>query len=317
MRLYIMVLCLNIPTVAGSWGFQAHRTINRMAVFTLPPEMMGFYKNNIQFLTENAVKPDMRRYVVKEEAARHYIDIDVYGDSAIYRMPRGWALAVDVYSEDTLKAYGIVPYHIDRVAHWLIHAFEEKNGEQILRLSTDLGHYIADANVPLHTTENYNGQFTGQRGIHGLWESRLPELFSSEYDLFTGKARYIENLQEYAWEAVVQAHEALDSVLLFEKRLSSATAESKKFGYEDRGSVSVRTHTYAYANAYHRMLNGMVERQMKKSIKMLGDFWFSCWVKAGQPDLNVPKMDALKRDSVEMDFAGKKFRNHKASVNEK
>ena len=43
-----------------------------------------------------------------------------------------------------------------------------------------------------HTTENYNGQFTNQKGIHGFWESRIPELFYDEYDFITGKAKYID-----------------------------------------------------------------------------------------------------------------------------
>lgn len=91
-----------------------------------------------------------------------YIDIDVYGDSAHYTMPRFWQEAVAQYSEDALRAYGIVPWHVYRMKHWLTEAFQEKNVEEILRISSDLGHYIADAHVPLHTTINYNGQLTGQ-----------------------------------------------------------------------------------------------------------------------------------------------------------
>src|SRR5690606_32801322 len=106
--------------------------------------------------------------------------------------------------------------------------FKTKDARAILKLAADLGHYIADANVPLHTTENYNGQLTGQHGIHGLWESRLPELFTDEYDFFVGKASYVDNIQLQAWEAVIQAHEALDSVLLFENKLSLKFPEEKK-----------------------------------------------------------------------------------------
>ena len=91
------------------------------------------------------------------------------GDSAVFKMPRYWIHAVEKYSEDTLQAYGIVPFHINRVSYWLIDAFKQHDVDRIIELSTDLGHYIADANVPLHTTENYNGQLTGQYGIHGFW----------------------------------------------------------------------------------------------------------------------------------------------------
>jgi hypothetical protein len=277
---------------------------------------MIFYKPHIQYITEKAVNPDMRRYAVKEEAARHYIDIDVYGDSAVYQMPRYWNEAVAKYSEDTLLAYGIVPYHVYRVSLWLTKAFENKNAEQILRLSSDIGHYIADANVPLHTTKNYNGQFSNQYGIHGFWESRLPELFADNYDLFSGKATYVEDLQLYAWDAVVKAHEALDSVFTFERELTKKYPDSKKFGYEERGNATIRTYSYDFSKDYHRKLNGMVERRMRASIKMVGDFWFSCWVKAGQPDLSDLVVDAerLVPDSTLAPLPNVRLRNHEAVI---
>ena len=276
--------------------------------------MIIFYKQNIQYITEKAVNPDMRRYAVKAEAARHYIDVDVYGDSAVYKMPRYWDEAVEKYSEDTLRAYGIVPYHINRMAYWLITAFQNKDADQILRLSSDLGHYIADANVPLHTTENYNGQLSGQYGIHGFWESRLPELFAENYDLLSGKAEYVENIQLYTWDAVVKAHEALDSVLLFEKQLTKRYPESKKYGYEERGQSTIRTYSYDFSSDYHRRLNGMVERRMRSSIKMVGDIWFSCWVKAGQPDLSDLLTDEILPDSIFVENPDAKLRNHEAGI---
>ncbi|WP_425390241.1 zinc dependent phospholipase C family protein [Ekhidna sp.] len=314
MRLLLLLIALVFPCFSQSWGFFAHRKINRLAVFTLPPEMIVFYKQNIQYITDKAVNPDMRRYAVKNEAPKHYIDIDIYGDSAVYKMPRYWDDAVEKYTEDTLQAYGIVPYHVNRMSYWLIKAFQDKNADQILRLSSDMGHYIADANVPLHTTENYNGQFTGQYGIHGFWESRLPELFAENYDLLTGKAEYVENLQLYVWDAVVKAHEALDSVLLFEKQLTIKYPESKKYGYEERGNSTIRTYSYDFSRDYHRRLNGMVERRMRSSIKMVGDFWFSCWVKAGQPDLSGLLTDVEFQDSTFVVDPKLQLRNHEAGI---
>jgi len=292
---------------AQIWGFFAHQRINRLAVFTLPVEMMGFYKHNIQFLTENAVNPDRRRYAVEGEAPRHYIDVDVYGDSAVYKMPRNWFDAVEKYSEDTLKKYGVVPWHINLMKVRLTDAMRISDASNILRLSADLGHYIADANVPLHTTENYNGQLTDQYGIHGFWESRLPELFSDNYDFFVGKAEYIENPQQHAWKAVVQAHEALDSVLHFEKKLSQKISDDKKYAFETRGQSTVKVYSREYSDNYHKMLNGMVERQMLRSIKMVGDFWYTCWIDAGQPEL-----DGL----IDFEFSEEELRKRKEELKE-
>ncbi|MFY0651868.1 MAG: S1/P1 Nuclease [Cyclobacteriaceae bacterium] len=280
-----LLIFLILPGSSFSWGFFAHKRINKLAVFTLPSEMIPFYKRHIHFLEENAVNPDMRRYSVEGEAARHYIDLDVYGDSALHTMPRYWNDAVEKYTEDTLQAYGIVPWHIMSMKNFLTSAFKKRDIEGILRLSADIGHYIADANVPLHTTENYNGQMTGQHGIHGFWESRLPELFSDDYDFYVGKAEYIEEPQLKAWSAVTNAHLAVDSVLHFEKQLSEKFPGDKKYSYEERGNSTVKVYSKKYSSTYHKQLRDQVERRMVASIEMIGDFWYTCWVDAGQPDM--------------------------------
>ncbi|SFC74688.1 hypothetical protein SAMN05421780_10961 [Flexibacter flexilis DSM 6793] len=284
--LLVIGFCLLQMQRAQAWGFFAHQRINRLAVFTLPPEMMGFYKHHIVYLTENAVNPDARRYAVKDEAPRHYIDLDEYGDSAVYKLPRRWEDAVKKYTEDTLMAYGIVPWQINRMKFQLTRAFKDRNAREILRLSADLGHYIGDGNVPLHTTSNYNGQMTNQKGIHGFWESRLPELFSDNYDFFVGRAEYVERPQQRAWQAVTEANTALDSVFTFERKLNAEYSPDKKYSYEQRGNVNTLVYSKAYSGDFHRMLGGQVERRMRAAIRMVGDFWYTCWVDAGQPDLN-------------------------------
>ncbi len=272
--------------LCGGWGFFGHQKINRLAVFTLPVEMITFYKHHIRYVSEAAVNPDRRRYAVEGEAARHYIDLDMYGDSAAYKLPRYWNEAVKKFGEDSLQARGIVPWHIYRMYFQLRDAFMLKDPSSILKQSAEIGHYIADANVPLHTTRNYDGQLTNQVGIHAFWESRLPELFFNEYDFYVGKATYIRNVQLTAWQAVAQANAALDSVLQFEKQLA-LQAGHQKFNFETKGRQTVRVFAESYSRKYHAMLNGMVERQMRRCIKMIGDVWYTAWVDAGQPDLKA------------------------------
>lgn len=286
-----------------TWGFFAHQRINRLAVFTLPPKMLGFYKKNIAYVTEAAVNPDKRRYAIEGEAQRHYIDLDHYGDSALNRLPRYWESAVDRFTEDTLQAYGILPWHIYRTYYQLKDAFLLRDPEKILRISADIGHYIADAHVPLHTTQNYDGQLSGQTGIHAFWESRLPELFAGGYNFFVGKASYLDNPQLAAWKAVASAHHALDSVLGNEKALSLRA--KGKYSFETKGRQTQRVYSREYAEAYHDLLAGMVERQMRRAIRLTGDFWFTAWVDAGQPDLNsligyVPTAEELRKRREEL-----------------
>ena len=297
-----VILCTALVT-SSAWGFFGHQKINRLAVFTLPPEMIGFYKKNMEYLSETATNPDRRRYAVPEEAPRHYIDMEEYGDSAWVKLPKYWNQAVEKFGEDTLKAHGIVPWHIARMFNQLKESFLLNDPERILRCSAELGHYVGDAHVPLHTTRNYNGQLTGQKGIHAFWESRLPELFFDKYDFFVGKASYVSDPHQAAWEAVRTSHALVDSVLNVEKILS--TGSSIKFNYETKGKQTVKVYSVAFSRSYHEKLGGMVERRFRASIKMTGDLWYTAWVDAGQPDLRrlihyKPTEDELKNREEEM-----------------
>ena len=260
--------------------------------------MFGFYKNHLDFISAHAVDPDKRRYSNKEEAPRHYIDIDHYGAHPFDSVPKNWKDAVAKYSEDTLKAYGIVPWHITVMLARLTDAFKEKDVDRILYLSASIGHYIADAHVPLHCTENYNGQKTNQVGIHAFWESRLPELYGEEYDYFTGRAHYIAKPQLEAWKIAEASFAALDSVLSFEKKLSTTMTEDRKYAYEQRGAMTMKVFSRDYAAAYNKILDGMIERRMRAAIIEVGSFWYTAWMNAGSPDLNTldkPLSEEMKK----------------------
>lgn len=268
------------------WGFFAHQKINFHAVFLLPPEMMVLYKPNIEFLSEHAVDPDKRRYAMQEEGSRHYIDIDHYGTYPYDSLPRKWDDAVAKYSESVLTKNGIVPWWIQTMQRRLVNAFKEKNQSRILKLSAEIGHYIADAHVPLHASSNHNGQLTGQQGIHGFWESRVPELLADkEWSFFIGRAEYIKNPGDFIWKRVLESAIAADTVLRYELELSKKFSPDKKFAFEERNGKIIRQYSSAYSIAYDQMLKGMIERRMRMSIYSVASFWYTAWVDAGQPDL--------------------------------
>jgi hypothetical protein len=285
-KLILMAAMLCLAHQSFCWGFYAHRKINFLAVFLLPPEMLVLYKPHIQFLSEHAVDPDKRRYAMTIEGPRHYIDIDHYGPWPYDSLPRQWKNAVEKYSQDSLMRYGIVPWWIQTMQHRLTQAFKEKDQARILKLSADIGHYISDAHVPLHACSNHNGQHTGQQGIHGFWESRIPELLADkEWDFFLGKAGYIADPGGFIWDRVLESAAAADTVLLFEKHLSQEFPPDQKFAFEDRNGVITRQYARAYCRQYNQKLNNMVERRMKQSVYAVASFWYTAWVNAGQPDL--------------------------------
>lgn len=312
----IYVQSFFIPPV-NNWGFFAHKLINKIAVYSLPKEMLGFYKKHINYISDNAVNPDQRRYAVVDEAPKHYIDFDTYPDSVKLMLPKMFYKDAEAkFSRDTLLAHGIVPWQIQNMVYSLTKAFENKDSKSILRISADLGHYIADANVPLHTTHNYNGQLTNQLGIHGFWESRLPELFHTDYDLFVGKAEYEENVGNRSWNAVLVANKALDSVFVFEKELTLKMGEDRKFTVDERNGITAKMYSSKFSENYHQRLNNQVERQMRASIKMVSDLWFTAWVNAGQPNLKNfedPKFDKKEDDAEKKNWLQRIINTRKES----
>ena len=286
-KLLVATVLLFAYSPSYCWGFYAHRKINYQAVFLLPPSLLSFYKPHIDFISEHAVDTDKRRYAVAEEGARHYIDLDRYGSYPFDALPRRWDEAVACYSEDTLQQRGIVPWWIQLMLHRLTEAFREKNKARILKFSAEIGHYLADAHVPLHVSSNHNGQHTGQHGIHGFWESRLPELLAErEWNFFMGKAEHLANPGVFIWQRVLESARAADTVLQFERELSVSFPQDQKFSFEPRNGIIIRQYSTAYSRAYDQKLGGMVERRMRQSIHAVASFWYTAWVNAGQPDLS-------------------------------
>lgn len=310
-RFSLLVVCCLFASKCFCWGFFAHGRINYYAVFLLPPEMMVLYKPNIAFLSEHAADPDKRRYAVKDEGPRHYIDIDHYGDYPYPELPRKYKDAIAKFGEDSVKEYGIVPWHIQTMLGRLTDAFREKNFTKIMKNSTELGHYIADSHVPLHANSNHNGQFTNQKGIHGFWESRAPELLAEkEFDFFIGKAQYIENPAEYTWARVLESAKASDSVLRIERELTKELGSDQKYSFENRNGVVIRQYSSAFTIAFNKKLDGMIERRMRQSIFAVASFWYTAWVNAGQPDLrSLSKQKFSEADGKEFDALNQQWQS--------
>lgn len=296
-----------------AWGFYGHKKINAMAVFALPPPLFGFYKLHYDHVMALAVNPDKRRYAMEGEAECHYIDLDHYGPVPADSVVRNWSDACMQFGEAELREHGIVPYKIGWVYASLVKAFVKGDASAIIRLSADLGHYVADAHVPLHCTSNYNGQQTDQYGIHGLWESRIPEIFAGHYNSLSDDVVYIEDISEIAWRTVFDSYDLVNDVLQLEKMVSASVEPSMKMEYEIKNDRTVRTFSRHFAAEYHRALDGMVERRWRESIRVVASCWYSAWIDAGQPDLIPGQFIPEKTDTTFKtlpSMKGKKVHGH-------
>lgn len=306
------VVLAGVLIIGAGWGFLVHRTIHQLAVYELPKEMTPFFYQNMEYLVTNAPRPDMRRNQDSAEAPKHFIDIEMYGPDAAHKMPMDLKAAIKKYSIDTLVKYGYVPYVIASMQEKLTQAFRNGNKDSILFYATDLGHYIGDANVPLHATVNYDGQLTNQKGLHSLWESMIPEIEIGNYNLYSAhKATYLKKPEEAVWAAVRRSFAMVPELLLKEKEVSKDFTDDKKFRVQMRRGRESKSYTSEFAKAYAAALKNTINEQLIRSADLVADIWYTCWVNAGKPDL-MPitknwNADAESRFDAEM----KAFRENK------
>ncbi len=269
-----------------SWGFYVHETATQIAVYKLPKYFRRFFFSNIDSVTAQSIRPDKRKSTDKRENAKHFIDIENYGENAINTMPRDWQSAVAKYSWDTLNKYGYVPYQILIEDSLLVNALKQKNTDSIFFYAIDLAHYIEDANVPLHTTNNYDGQLTNQKGLHALWESTIPELELGSYNLYSEhKTTYIKDKAAAVWTAINTAHSLLPEIFAKEKDVAKNFPDSSKYIEKMYYSRKTKVYTDAFAKQYAAALGSGINDQLINSVNMVSDFWYSAWLDAGKPNL--------------------------------
>ena len=289
-RIFILFV-LGISPLIISWGTFGHEHINHAAVLALPSPLQSFFYNHIDFITQESTVPDLRKYTLNDKAEnpRHYIDLENFGSPD--SLPNTLAEVKKKYDEKFLQQNGFLPWYIEDMMDKLTKAFKEKRKTEILFLASDLGHYIGDAHMPLHTSVNHDGQLTDQKGIHSFWETRLPELFGSNYNYHVSEAKYIEDVPKETWKIILNSHRLADTVLLVEKKIRKDFPENKIYEMDSDGKPKMtkfnqKIFSAEYAKVYSGALHGMVERQLRNSISETADFWYTAWVNAGKPSLD-------------------------------
>ena len=264
----------------GGWTWE----IENKTLF-LQPGLAG--GGRIKFIGES-LELDLDSFALHQEVYKVPMDSMVMISPSFYPDYKGRLFFIDSFT-----LHGIVPYYVERMYGVLVRQMMERDLTSVLRTSADLGHYISDAHVPLHTTSNYNGQFTGQIGIHAFWESRIPELFeTSDFSSLVGRAEHIGDINDFIWNVVDHSFGLVDIVLKKELEARQAVRIQNHYCYEERGNSLVRTQCPELARAYMVRMNGMVQNQWRSAILAVGSVWYSAWIDAGKPDLWTEQFNA-------------------------
>jgi hypothetical protein len=286
LSIFVSTLLILVSQAAFGWGFWAHKVINREAVGILPEPLKSFYQKNIDYVVGHASDPDLRRDEVKNEGYQHYIDLDRYGSYPNFDLPHSYADAVKKYGEEVVLKNGVVPWRVGIDMDSLTAAMKTGDVPLILHLSADLGHYVGDMNVPLHTTQNYDGQMTGNIGVHSRWESGIPEHFGDKYD-FTSidSVFYIKDPVGHAFEVLDHSYSLIDKIFRADSIAKVGIPRDSLYRVEKKDGRKIYIYSEEYYERFNGELNGMVESQMRRAVREVASYWYTAWVNAGKPKI--------------------------------
>jgi len=275
-----------ISICISSWGFLSHKSLQQVSIYSLPTALGMFFYATQDYLLNQSIRPDVRRRDDKSEDPKHYLDMDadVFGPNYRTSIPHDFSAAIKKYSLDSLKNEGLVPWEVNRVYKRLVYSFQHNLKDSVLFYAADLGHYVADSHVPLHTTKNHDGQLTNQKGIHVLWESLVPEEFLRNYHFDqVPTVTYIKNPQDFIFEILLESHDMLPEVYKTELAIRAEMGEAKSFMEVERGGRKLQYYTKDFIRAYGNRLGSSIEKRMLLASNRVASFWYSAWKDAGSP----------------------------------
>ncbi len=216
------------------WGGLGHSIINFNTILSALPEM-DFFEYWADSLANHASDADYRKQIDPDEGPRHYIDIDNYPEFLETGMiNQNFDSLVAIHGYNFVMEQGILPWAILRRIDSLQIAFENAEWHNAMLHASDLGHYIADDHMPLHLTRNYNGQYTGQRGIHSRYESNMIGQFSNQIIYEGDTLNYIDNLSDYIFSIIYDNYNYVDSVLLADSIATEFAGNTTSAAYYEK-----------------------------------------------------------------------------------
>jgi hypothetical protein len=261
------LLLAALPLLA--WGDKGHRAVVSLSLTTLPPEVRAWYRGREDFLRDHASDPDHWRND-RKEGPRHFLDCEAYGGPA--GVPRD-AAAAQAKLGAAFYRNGVAPWIIQDRWRDLVAAFRSGDPGKVAFATAILSHYVADIHVPLHATENHDGEATGQRGVHSRWETGLVERFVQEDGLEAAQATADPEFLDRPW-AWLSASYALVPRILADDRAADRTSPEGPRG-KQRGA--------AYWGIFWAEERPVVTGQLEAAARHLGDAELNAWIAAGRP----------------------------------
>jgi hypothetical protein len=264
----VTIAVIFLPAVSGAWGGRSHRWVNRQAFGHLPEEMAGF-RRWAGVVVACASEADRRKASDPLESPRHWIDVDVYPEFHQGHLARDLEFLKAAHGHH-LDVYGngVVPWTVAGVTETLSVAMAAGDWSEAVLRAADLGHYVADCHQPLHVTENYDGQLTGNDGVHLRYEIHMVDRNLSKLHPENATAVYVTDPLEHIFETIPGTWAYVDSVMIADRE-----AKKRSPGYGEKYYRHMWTRTGHYTVT-----------QLAQAARILADLWYTAWVDAGRPE---------------------------------
>jgi len=279
--IWLIIVPLALTSFIGAWGYDGHRRINYIASKQLKGPFGQFLKNNSDPLKWYAVAPDYNKDIDSEEFHRHFIDADYYDEYPFTKIPKKYEELISLYGEDKIRKYGIAPWAINETCERIIDLLKKNQLEEAIYNMGVVGHYIADLHMPLHTVINYNGQFSGNDGIHKRWEHRLVDEYVKKIKP-VGKIEKVEDPWSFSMKIVKESfklhHLILEADTKARKLLTKEQADRLN-------SYDVLSFEKPYLDSLYDDTGNLLNERMGRAVMRLASLWNYCWEQAGRPKL--------------------------------
>jgi hypothetical protein len=251
-----------------SWGSSGHFKISNNTSLSFFQQMAQFSAWPA-FLADHASDADDRKDTDPSEAPKHYIDIDMYASfNTTGRIPQTWDSVVAQNSSSWVLNQGTLPWATLATYDSLKNAFLHYDWTKAMNFAADLGHYVGDGHMPLHITKNYNGDNTGNSGIHSRYESSMISGYNSQI-IYTGDTvKIIPNVNKYVFSYIYKNYQYIDSIL---------AADDYAFGQ------SGNYYSSTYKAALWSKTQKFTTLLFKNASHALAELIYNAWVEAGSP----------------------------------
>lgn len=264
--LLLIVLCAS-PALA--WGPKGHVLVTKWAVETLPDPLKGYFEAYQQELLAHVNDPDEWMKKDRFEAARHYIYLDEYGRFPYLKLPHSYQAAIRSFGAGRVMQRGTLPWQIGEFSLRLTTDMRQGKWDQARKDAAVLGYYIADAHDPLNTTDNFNGQLTGQTGLSERFGVNLIDRYRNFILFRPEPAKRISDPTGHAFDMVIEANTWVDQILLGDLRARDDLA-----GYNDD-----------YYDRFYSATSSILMHELSRAANDIASYWYTAWLNAGKPSL--------------------------------